>query len=438
MTRPNYAAELQQLTLWSVAAGTVEGSLVSIVASKTFEASALLTTIIWALPILMNLLNVAWAAVLRGRPRKPAFILATACGLLGVGSIGLASSAWKPWGGWVFAGQLALTHLFVSGLINLRTAMWRANYPATHRGRITGRLQTVQLLVTVLTTAALSLVFNGRPGAYRLIYPLVAVIGAVSLWPLGRIRMRGERTELRRFHQYLARAGPGDRPRLGLWAGVREAGLILRRDPLFARYMLAQFLLGSANFFTDPILVNALTKDLSFDYFSSQLLLYLVPTTALLVSIRFWAILFDRVGILRFRVHNSASWTASFAATALAMMLIGIGGPAWLIGALPLLVAARVLNGLGAAGGKLAWNLGHLQFAREHQAELYMGIHVGLTGLRGLLMPIFGLWSREMLGYWALVIAVALSAAAHALFRRLAATSGEPTPDGSAAEIDPS
>lgn len=422
MTRPNYAAELQQMTLWGVVAGTVEGSMVSVVASKTFGASPLLTTIIWALPVLMNVLNVGWGSLLRGRPRKPAFIFIAICGLLGVGSIGLTSAEWKPWGGWVFAGQIALTHLFLSGLITLRTTMWKVNYPPTHRARIAGRLQTVGMLLTVLTTGSLSLLYDREPDFYRVAYPLAALIGACSLLPLRRLRMRREPTELRRYREHLAQANRGDeKPHIGLWTGIKEAGSILRTDALFARYMLAQFLLGSANFFTDPFLVNALTKELDFDYFSSQSLLYLIPHLALLLSIRFWAPLFDRIGVLRFRIYNSAAWTLSYVCVAAAMLMIGIGGRELVLAAWPVLVISRVFNGLGRGGGAIAWNIGHLHFAREHQTELYMGIHVGLTGLRGLLMPLLGLGAKQLFGYAGLLIAVGLALTGHILFRRLAA-----------------
>lgn len=434
MTRPNYVAELQQVLPWGIVIGTVEGSMVSIVASKTFGASPLLTTVIWAIPILMNVLNPAWAAILRGRRRRPAFLLIAACGLVGVGSVGLTSANWHPWGGWVFAAQIALTYLFLSGLITLRTTIWRANYPVTHRGRIAARLQSVQLLLTLATTLTLSLVYNRQPDLYRVVYPAAAIIGACSLWPIRRWRMRGERQELSRYRQYAAQVNHGRVPsRLGLRAGVREALAILRTDRRYANYMLAQFLLGSANFFTDPILVNAFTKDLRFDYFSSQALLQLVPSVVLLLCIHRWAAFFDRVGLMRFRVYNSAAWVASYVSGTAGMLVLVWGGPGYLAAALPLLILSRALNGLGSAGGKIAWSLGHLHYAREHQTELYMGIHVGLTGVRGLTMPLLGLCMQWLLGYGALLIAVALGLVAHVLFHRMEAQDAQRLTDLSAA-----
>ncbi len=429
---PNYFVELRHASLWGCVVGAVEGSMASVVISKTFGGSALLTTITWALPILVNVFNVGWSTVIRGRPRKPLYFMMVACSVAVIGSIGLTSADWKPWGGWIFAGQIGLTHLFLSGLITLRTTVWRGNYPATHRARIAGRLQTVQFLIAICTSALLALLFNRGPELYRLVYPAIALIGLLALVPLRRLRMRGERTELSRYRAHLAENGRSA-PDVGLWVGLKEAGRILRRDPLYARYMLAQFLLGGANFFTDPILVTILTKQLALDYFSSQALLYVIPSISLMLSIHFWASLFDSNGVLRLRVYNSACWVASYACLAMAAALLTIHAQLMLIPALAVLAVGRVLNGLGRGGGAIAWNLGHLHFAGEHDTEMYMGIHVGLTGLRGLLMPLVGLLAYEYCGWVALVIGLAFAVVAHGMFRRMAmpdSTGPEAAPRG--------
>ena len=426
LARGNYAAELRQMLLWGVVVGAVESSIASVVASKTFDAPELLTSVVFAIPILVNVLNVLWSVVIRGRRRVRVFVTLAACALIALCSIGLTPAAWQPWGAYAFAAQVALTHLFISGLITLRTTMWKVNYAQSHRARIAGRLQTLRMLLSLLTTALLSVLFDRNPEYYRFIYPLVALIGLASLWPASRIRMRGEKAELRHFRAHVARNHRSEDGRVSLWAGVRESVSILYNDRVFAKYMLAQFLLGSANFFTDPVLVNVLAKRLDFSYFGSTLLLFQIPIVVLLISIRFWARFFDRVGILRFRIHNSACWVGSYFFVTIATALLGMGGEAAVLAGIVVLVAGRIMNGLGRGGGAIAWNLGHLHFAREHQTELYMGIHVALTGLRGLLMPLLGWVANYYLGWGSFAIAMALALTAHVLFRRMAAADRQP------------
>jgi hypothetical protein len=388
----------------------------------------------------------------------PTYTVLAAGVLLGLASIALNSPAWQPWAAWLFAGQVAFAHLFLSTLITVRTTMWKLNYPRAYRARIAGRVQMIRQLLTMLTVAGLSLLFDRDPGWYRLVYPAIAVLGLLSLVPLRRIRIRGETAERRRFRGYLAKRAAGARIpsctqtrenpcppgdggpcppysphpdplpgggaegtiRNGLWPGLREAAAVLRDDRPFARYMLAQFLLGSANFFTDPVLVNILARRLEFNYFGATLLLQIIPAAALLISIRYWARLFDFRGILRFRVYNSAWWAGSYLFVTLAMLAIALFARAALLPAVALLVIARVMNGVSRGGGDIAWNIGHLHFARDHQTEIYMGIHVALTGVRGIIMLFLGWLANQYLGWASFLIALALALTAMFMFRRMA------------------
>lgn len=426
LARRNFVAELRHMSLWGWVVGSLEGAIAAVVASKTFAAPELLTSLVFATPVFVNVLNVLWSVLIRGRSRVRTFLMLAGGVLLGLVSVALNSTAWKPWSAWLFAGQIGFAHLFLSGLVTLRSTMWKANYPRSHRGQIAGRLQTLRMLLSLITVAALSALFDRNPDLYRYVYPGVALLGALSLLPLRRMRMRGERAELQRLHAHLAERRASAVGGRGLWGGLKEAAGILRTDRAFAQYMGAQFLLGSANFFTDPVLVNVLTRRFELSYFQSTLLLYQVPIVLLLVSIRFWAKFFDRVGVLRFRIYNSGCWTAAYVCVTLSMAVMGVWGRSMLPVAIAILFIGRIMSGLGRGGGAIAWNIGHLHFAREHQAELYMGIHVALTGVRGLLMPLLGWTANLYLGYWSFGIALVLSGTSFMLFRRMAAADDRP------------
>lgn len=425
-TRPNYAAELAHITMWGVVAGAIDGYVAGIVAAKTFHASKAVTTLIWALPIMINLFNPLWGVLLRGRRRIPTFIILGTCGLLGVFSVAFLPQH-HPHAALIFACQIGFIHIWNSGMITLRTTMWRANYPQSHRARIAGRLQTVRLLLTLATVALLNLLFDWQAWAYQIVYPAIALIGTAALFPLRRIRVRGERRELEQ-----ARAATSESGRRGLRAGLGEVFGILRTDRVFAQYMLAQFLLGSANFFTEPLLLNALTQRFDFRYLDSALIATLIPAVVMLIAIRFWAPFFDRVGVLRFRIYNSLMWTLSYVGISIAMIVVAVGGLELLPITVLILAVSRIFTGLGRSGGVIAWNIGHLHFARKEQTELYMGIHVGLTGLRALTMSFLGWACGELIGYYSFLVALALAVTAHGLFRRLASRQRLASPDSPA------
>jgi hypothetical protein len=426
MTRPNYAAEMRHISLWGVFANLVDGSFSSIVVAKTFHVP-LLIPVVWATPMLANLVTFLWGIVIRGQPKVRTFVVLAICAVLSAASIALTPSDWHPWGGWVFAAQVAVARIFLSGLVTVRTSIWKSNYPRSHRAQIAGRIQTLSALLMLVVGAIVSLLFDQHAEYYRLVYPLIAVIGVLALIPLRRIRVRGERSDLRHLRSRLA---PEERD--SRWARFRrslaEASSILKRDPGFARYCTAQYLLGSANLMVDPVLTIFLTQtsSLALGYFGTYLLMEQIPTVLALVTIARWAPLFDRVGVLRFRVLNTAFWLLSFVLVTAALLSwqTPLAGMATLC--MAVLVAGRVINGVARGGGAIAWNLGHLHFAGEHDADLYMGIHVALTGLRGLIMSFVGTIAYKFCGAWALLLGVALACAALVAFRRLARNDSRP------------
>src|SRR5262245_5558847 len=390
MSRPIFLSERSHMALFGIFAGVIEGNTSAIVVAKTFHADSFLIPVVMATPMLANLLTLLWGAVLRGRPRQRVFMGLAAGAILSFASVGLVDSGWS-WAAWIFTLQLALSRIFLSGLITVRTSMWGVNYPTAQRAKITGRLQLLRFMMGLFAIAAVAQIFGANPEHYRWIYPLVGLIGLCSLLPIRGVRVRGEAAELK---QLALERGDGRSP--SVIANLRQCAAILQRDRAFARYCTAMFFLGSSNFMIDPVITIVATQRLDYSYFWSSALLDLLPNLIMLFSIPFWARLFDRDGVVRFRVINSLIWTASAGFAAAGLALLGNAVVAWL--AIALLWLSRVCNGLGRGGGSIAWNLGHLHFSSRSEADLYMGIHVGLTGVRGMVMPFVAWWLYEKIG----------------------------------------
>lgn len=421
LTRRNYRYELQHILLWGAVVGAVEGNIASVIASKTFNASQLLITVVWAIPVVINVLNVVWGVVLRGRPRIPAYVTLVAAAAFTLGTVSLTPRDFAH-AGWLFAAQVAAANFFLSGIVTLRSTVWRSNYPQTHRAVISGRISTARMIIELITAATLGLLFDTDPDLYAPSYLILSLIGGLAILPLRNIRVRGEVGELRRTTARIAQdraAAPRTNNR-HFWSSLGESFAILKHDALFRRFMIAQFLLGSANFFTGPILIELVDRRLGYGYFQSALLLVLVPTCFRLAAIRRWSPLFDRVGAVQFRVANTQVWLWVYGLLFVGVLLIdqstalAIGTGIWLIS------FSRILHGVGHGGGQIAWNLGHLHFAPEHQTELYMGVHVALTGLRGLVMPLIGLLLYQMIGSYSFLVAFFIALGSFIVFKSVA------------------
>jgi MFS family permease len=449
MARRPYVIEVKHFLLWGLFAGLVEGTVSAVVVSKTFHGSNLLITVVQATPAFANLVSLIWGAMIVGRKKIPAFLAFAAASVAVTLSIAFTPHTWL--GGWLFALQICLSRVFMSGVVTTRASLWKSNYPRSHRGRITANLQIVRTMMSLPVILGGGLLFDFSPEAYHWFYPLVATTGALGLLVLRGERVRGERKALRPFadaqKRLNGRTNPAARPSngetpddepiadtgviapYGLVAMINPLEIIqhmrgvLREDPRFARYCTAQMCIGTANLMAMPVNTILLTKVLHLSYTWSNGLLDLVPRAITLLMLPVWARLFDRVGVLRFRMTNSLCWCGSLLFCGFgAMFAARAGGQpgAILIIALSVYALGRIFEGLAQSGGAIAWNIGHLHFADDHKAELYMGIHVSLTGFRGLFAPFLGSLLYAWIDWWVFMIGVVISFLGYLIFAKLA------------------
>jgi len=421
LTRRNYYYEVLHLLPWGLVAGVVEGNISAVVAARTFGGSKLLITVASTTPVAAFLASLLWGMLCVGRRKLRVFTLAASGVVLLVSTVGLTPQS--PWGGWLFVAQMAMAQFFMAGVVTARSALWRSNYPAEVRGRITARLQALRAVLSIVVLVGVACLFDYDPGAYRFAYPLAALLGVIGVLLLRRLRVRGERRELRQMTTP-APGKPTERlaepfsltALLSPGHVLGSAVQVLRDDDRFRKYCAAQFLGGVANLMVRTVVVAVLATELLTGiarfYFISIVLLDVLPRALMIASLRRWGGFFDRVGVVRFRIVNAAGWTLSLAAGGLATYWVAHAdriGPIVIPLAVGGFALRAVLQGATFGGGMLAWQIGHLHFAKPAEAEVYMGIHVSLTGLRGLIMPSVGMLLYIWIGWWVWVVAIAFS-----------------------------
>jgi len=427
LARRNYYYEFLHLIPWSIFAGLVEGQFASVVVAKSFHAGEFLIAVASATPVASLLFSLVWGMLCIGRPKVRLLTLFCSGTLLLAG--GVCAIPQTPTGTLWFIAQIAAAQVLLSGVVTVRSAVWKSNYPKHVRGQITARLQRLRRFITVVTVLIAAKVCDFDASSYRFIYPAGALFGIVGIWMLQRVHIRGERAELRgrrlaSTNGEIARdvsepfalsalLSPGH-----VWGQMIG---VLRDDRDFRQYCIAQSLTGVANLMTMSIIVALVTRELDFhedwEFWISTALIAALPNLAMLGSIERWGSLFDRLGVLRMRVVNVVCWTVSLAfAMAAALVIVhrdSFGG-SYLPLATLLFVMRAMFQGVGLGGGQIAWNIGHLHFASPDRAELYMGVHVSLThvsltGMRGLIAPLGGMWLWRTIGWPVWLIAIAFS-----------------------------
>lgn len=429
LTRASFVAEFRHLAAWNLLAGLVEGHFASVVVAKSFHGGPFLIAVAAATPMVANLSSLGWGMLCYGRAKIP-LMMTFAAGVVtcvaAVGMIPPGSSGAIP-----FIATMGMAQIMLVGVVTVRTSVWKANYPATHRGQITARLQRLRVAMSVVTVLVAAEACDRDPTAYRILFPLTAVIGCVGIFLARRIRIRGEHGELRRQRLGSEHGGTGassPAPRTVaalLWPGrvVTQMARVLMTDRRYALYCLAQFLLGFGNIMTIAVVVLLIARELPLDeasgYWVGTVLVVAIPNLLVLLSVTRWGTLFDRLGVLRMRVVNVACWLVSLIFGCAAAVVIVHSeriGAAFLPIAVGLLGFRAIGFGLGLGGGALAWNLGHLHFAKPEQAEVYMGVHVSLTGVRGLTAPLLGIWLWHVIGWPVWLIAIVLTLLSEAAF----------------------
>jgi len=403
--------EVRINALMAVTLGAVEGGLVAVIVKIGFAGSAspalvnLAVALVAGAPALANVASLGFANLAQGghKSRWVASLMA----LTALSTLMLALAPVNGFGlVWVTFWML-FARLCWAGVITLRAAIWRANFPRHVRARITGRIAVIYSLLMALVAGGIGLAMEFDDRVWRLLFPMAAVLGLIAAWRYRRFTVRGHGRLLREE----AAQGPGGSFR------IADAVAVLREDRWYRRYMATMFVFGSGNLMVIALLVVILTEQIGAGRMTQVLLTTTLPLVTVALFTPFWARRLDRSHVLEYRAVHSWMFVVAMACFV----------PGAILGELWWFWAGSLALGGAFAGGKLGWNLGHNDFSSDGRSTLYMAIHVTLTGVRGLLAPLVGVGLYQWLesiqpgrGRFVLIVPLLLTLAAAVTFVILA------------------
>jgi len=412
--------EIWHIMAWSIGAGMMNPRFAALVATKSLDASDNIVSTIGASIAFANLLAVFWGGWTRHRSKKLMLMLPTSMAAIVIASIWVTPSMPNP--ALAFCIQIVLCYMCFSAVTTTRSAIWRVNYPRMYRAQVAARftIWSMSLAIVIVFLAAsyldgvmaigppqnrwllldLSWIPRaGSPDAYGAVYPLAMFFMLLAAWLFRRVPIRDERdqpalTGIPTFpSSFEALVGiTGDLVDRSVQP-LKAAWGVLQENTAYRNYMFWQFVSGSATMMIEIPLVLILAERFEVNYLLGGTALVFVPAAATLLVMPYWARWFDRTNVLRFRSKQMAVWCVSRGLLALGVAIRSV----------PVVLVAVALAGVGGGGGRLAWMLGHMQFARRRDDALYMGIHVSLTGLRGCIMPFVGVWLYRSVVDWHLI-----------------------------------
>lgn len=411
MVRGTYTRELRSWSLLSVALAAVEGGIAGVIVKNAFAGAVDATVLNFAVaivagaPAIAHVLSWVWAGVAQARDKiRLLLMVQTLC------CLSLLLFAAAPLDGPGLAMMVLgaiLARFFWSGVITLRSSVWRANYPRDILATMSGRLVTFAALIMGAVGIGIGLAMDWDRQAFRWVYPVLAVVGLAGAYSYRRMRMRHQRRLLLKEQGNLEREGTLINP-FTLFQ-------VLRGDARFRQYMSLMFLLGGGNLMLMAPLIVILNEHMQLSQLEQMLITSSIPLLVMPLAIPVWARMLDNRHIIHYRARQS--WAAT--AMIVSLLIAVTTGWYWM------LWVAAVLYGVSQSGGMLGWNLGHHDFAPPERAAQYMSIHMTLTGMRGLLMPLVGVALYQIMeafspghGPWMMLVPLALNLSACIGFMR--------------------
>lgn len=377
-----FSRERLPWALMGLTLGLVEGATVAVFVKQAYAHVLPAATVNLAVSLvtgasaLANIVSFAWANLAHGRSRVDLLVVLQAAFACSVGLIAFAPSA----GGGLMITIVAvlIARVLWAGVLTVRAAVWTANYPRHVMARMTGRIVVWSEVGMATVALATGWVLDRRPELARWLYLLAALAGLAAAWRYRHVRVRREYQLLAAEAQENVGSAPFSLSML------RE---ILRADPTYRRYMFWMSLYGSGNLMVNGQLVVLFTDRLHLASTLQIMLLTALPLLLMPVFLPWWARMFDQGHVIEYRSRQCWSLVA-----AVGLMSLGVATRAqWL------LWPGSVAMGLSVAGANLGWNLGHNDFASLGRAQHYMGVHVTLTGVRGLIAPSVGMLCYQLL-----------------------------------------
>ncbi|MFN7972382.1 MAG: MFS transporter [Acidobacteriota bacterium] len=279
-----------------------------------------------------------------------------------LGRLILIGMAWVS-DSWTFLALLLVNSLVQTAVIPVQNSVFQWNYRAHERGRLFGRATMGLFVVTVTASFLVGHALNRNPLTYRIIYPIAGAAGFVALLLFGRIRVRQK--------------GARDAGTIEIAVAPRRHAIpaalsLLKEDRSFRRFEAAFMVYGLAFMAIQPVMAPFLVDVMRLDYEESAAAKGGIFYVAMAVMTLVAGTLHDRLGIERLGAIAFlllAAFTASLV----------------VVGSKPAVYVAFALYGCAMACVHVVWTMGPIKYAGTVDAASYMGVHVALVGVRGLL-----------------------------------------------------
>lgn len=371
-----------RLLLWSA---VFNGILVSLYQTQDIIARKALHAEVWQLTVMAmiwpvsNFFSIWWGRMFEKSAHKSRYFLF-------VGVFGRLSLFYGLWitGMNEFMILLALVFSFNSLLIPAQNTIWQRNIDARRRGKIYGYTMSLGILITVIVTFIAGRALDKNEQLFRVILAVSAICGFIAAFLLSLIKIKAKPIEPERvklsFRDTLADP-------------LKRALALLKKNKPFASFERSFSLYGMGFIMVQPVLPLFLVDMLKLSYtgnFIAKGIVSQIPMLFLSPLLGKWHDKLHPFRFICFFFGLLALFPALIICSAITLK--------WHLLSVILTYIAFTVFGVAMTGVNIAWNMGSIFFAGKEDASMYQGVHVTMTGIRGVIAPLLGLFLLKTTG----------------------------------------
>ncbi len=297
----------------------------------------------------------------------------------------ISSDGLPPEFHFLFLGVFLLFYTSRIAVIPSINQYLKGNYRHENFGKLFSYSTTVNKVLLMISTFAIGILLDLDPNSYRIFYPIVGVLGIVSIFQLTKIEFKQIKD-------------PVTKP-IGKALGdsFNRIITILKSNIPFRHLEIGFLLYGFAWMSTRAVITIFYKEVLDLNYSSVSFYNNAYNLIAIIVLPVFGRIISNkdprRFGIITFgsimlfiAFTGLSEWFDSY------NEILGLK-------LYHMLLIAVIFNGIFMGSMPILWGIGSSYFCESHEASDYQSVHLFLTGFRALFAPIIGIKLYEWFGF---------------------------------------
>jgi MFS family permease len=271
-------------------------------------------------------------------------------------------------------------------LLPVINQMLKDAYSQENFGKLYGYASAISKIMMLFTTFLFGILLDFDHSAYRYIYPVISILGISSIFILTNIKI--EEIEKPETHNNLL---------FSIKNTIRESLQILRTNKPYRHFENAFFLYGLAWMATAAVIPIFFEKELNLNYSSIAFYKNSYNTLSILI-LPFFGKIIGKIDPRRFAIITFSAMLLHI----LFMLLTEYFPFSFEFLGIKLyysLICSYVMYAIFGALMALLWYIGSAYFCKNEEVGNYQAIHVSLTGIRGFMAPLLGIFLLDLIGY---------------------------------------